>query len=73
MKRVYAVVILVILFAILYQLSPDIGFTDKAILSMLLLSPVLVIYMVFAIVKSGQLSEDTFDERIYDNLNNNEY
>ena len=72
MKRVYAIIILVSLFALLYQLSPYIGFSEKAIFSMFLLSPILMIYMVYAILKSGQPSEYTFDERFYDDLDPND-
>lgn len=66
MKRVRIVVILVTLFAALYHASPFLGFTGDIIIAMFLVSPFLVIYMAFTILKYGKPSEYTFDEKFYD-------
>jgi len=72
MKRVYKVIALVTLFAVVYQLSPYVGFPAGAVFTMFLIAPLLVIYMVYVILKSGTPSGHTFDERFYDDFENSE-
>lgn len=66
MKKVSVVVTLVTLFAVFYNVSPFIGVPDKAILAMFCLSPFLVVYMVYVILKYGKPSGATFDEKFYE-------
>lgn len=66
MKKVEIVIIIVTLYAILFQLTPVIGFPDQVISPMFFLSPFLVIYMVYVILKHGKQSQYTFDEKFYD-------
>ncbi len=68
MKKVSAVISLVILFAVFFQTSPFIGIPGTAIFVMLIISPFLVIYMVYVILKHGKPSGNTFDEKFYDDL-----
>ncbi|MEP6844483.1 MAG: hypothetical protein ABI861_00700 [Panacibacter sp.] len=66
MKRVRWIVLFVSLYAIFYQLTPQLGVTDEIILIMFFISPLLVIWMGYNILKHGKSSEYTFDERFYD-------
>ncbi len=70
MKNVPVVVALVTLFAVFYQLSPYIGIPDAAILLMFMLSPFLVLYMAYVILKYGKPSGHTFEERYYEDAEN---
>ena len=66
MKRVRIVIVLVSLFAVIYHASPFLAFTEGLIISMFLVSPFLVIYMAYTILKYGKPSAYTFDEKFYD-------
>lgn len=66
MKKVRIVITLVTLFAVLYNISPFIGVPGNAIIAMFILSPFLVIYMAYIILKYGKPSGHTFDERFYE-------
>lgn len=66
MKRVRIVIILVSLFAAIYHASPFLNFTDNIIIAMFLLSPFVVIYMTYTVLKYGKPSKYTFDEKFYD-------
>ncbi len=66
MRKVSVVVTIVSLFALFYQLSPFIGVGDDAILFMFSISPVLVVYMAYVILKYGKPSGKTFDEQFYE-------
>ncbi len=68
MKKVTIVVFLVTLYLFFYQGSPFIGIADEAIVAMFILSPFLVIYMVYVVLKYGEPSGSTFDEKFYDDL-----
>lgn len=66
MKKVPVVIGLVTLFAVFYNISPYIGIPADAIVFMYILSPFLVIYMAYVILKYGEPSLHTFDERFYE-------
>jgi len=66
MKKVPLVITLVTAYLIVYQLAPHIGINDNIIIGMFLLSPFMVISMVYVILKYGEPSKHTFDERFYD-------
>ncbi len=66
MKRVPVVITLVTLFAAIYHLGPYMGLPDTAIFTMFLISPFLVLYMAYVILKHGKPSGHTFDERYYE-------
>lgn len=65
MKNVTAVVSLVTLYALLYQSAILMSVTDGLILSLFALSPFLVIYMVYVVLKYGNPVTDTFEDRFY--------
>lgn len=66
MKKVPLVVTLVTAYLVFYQLAPYIGVGENTIILMFLLSPFLVIAMVYVILKYGEPSKFTFDEKFYD-------
>ena len=68
MKKIKIIAAAVTLFLIFFQISPFIGLSDEIIFTMFWLSPFLVIYMVYVILKNGEPSKYTFDERFYDDL-----
>jgi hypothetical protein len=66
MKKLPVIVSLVTLYALFFQLTPYIGMPADIIFGMFLLSPLLVIYMAYAILKYGKPAKYTFEERFYD-------
>jgi len=68
MKNVAAVISFVTLFAIFYAIAPFICVPDEVIFGMFLISPFLVLYMAYVILKHGKPSGYTFEDRYYDDL-----
>jgi len=66
MKKPAVVITFATLFVILFNASPYLGIPDEVIIAMFILSPVVVIYMVYVILKYGKPSQHTFEERFYD-------
>lgn len=66
MKKVEVVVILVTIYAVLFQAAPLLGFPEQLIYAMFFLSPFCILYMVYIVLKFGEPSRHTFDERFYD-------
>lgn len=65
MKNVAAVVSIVTLYALLYQSAILMSLTDGVILSLFAPAPFLVIYMVYVVLKYGNPSADTFEDKFY--------
>jgi hypothetical protein len=68
MKKPAIVIALATLFMAFYNLSPYIGIPDEFIIAMFILSPIILIYMVYVILRFGKPSKYTFEERFYDDL-----
>jgi hypothetical protein len=68
MKKPAIVITLATLYVLLFHSSPLIGIPDEFIIAMFILSPVVVIYMVYVILKYGKPSGHTFEERFYDDF-----
>ncbi len=66
MNRSQVVVIAVTLYAIVFQASPWLGFSEGIIFTMFFLAPFVMIYMVYMVLRFGEPSEHTFEERFYD-------
>ncbi len=66
MRNVPAVVSFVTLYAISFQLAIYFELPENIIFGMFTLSPFLVLYMVYIVLKYGKPSRYTFDERFYD-------
>jgi len=68
MKKEQIAVIFVTLYLLLFQSAPYVGMPDDIIFTMFFLSPFLVIGMVYVVLKYGEPSKDTFDEKFYDDV-----
>lgn len=68
MKKPAIVIALATLFMVFYNLSPYIGIPDEFIIAMFILSPFILIYMAYVILRFGKPSKYTFEERFYDDL-----
>jgi hypothetical protein len=66
MKKIKLPVFLVTALAVIYQLSPHIGFSDALIFILFLILPVAVIWMVYRILKDGTPTTKTWDEYFYE-------
>ena len=66
MKKPAVVITLATLYVLLFHSSPLMGIPDEFIIAMFILSPIVVIYMVYVILKYGKASDHTFEERFYD-------
>ena len=66
MKRLQWIVLIVTLYAIFFQITPYLGISEEIIWFMFFLSPFLVIWMGYNIMKNGKPSRNTFDEYFYD-------
>jgi hypothetical protein len=69
MKKVPVVVSLVTLFAVFFNIAPYIRVPDTFMFLMFFISPFLVGYMAYVILKYGKPSGTTFDEQFYDDVN----
>ena len=68
MKKPAIVIALATLYLIIFQISPYINASEEAIIAMFILSPFIVIYMAYVILKYGKPSGHTFEERFYDDF-----
>jgi hypothetical protein len=66
MKKTGIVITLATLYVLLYHSSPIIGLPDEFIIGMFILSPIVVICMVYVVLKYGKPSDHTFEERFYE-------
>ena len=66
MKKTVIVITLATLYVLLFHSSPLIGIPDEFIIAMFILSPIVVIYMAYVILKYGKPSGHTFEERFYE-------
>ncbi|MCW3091523.1 MAG: hypothetical protein JWP81_2592 [Ferruginibacter sp.] len=68
MKKIKWPVILVTAYAFFYRLAPHLGFPDSVVLSMFVMSPVVVCWLAYKILKDGARCEKTFDEYFYEDV-----
>lgn len=68
MKKIKWPIILVTAFAVCYQFTPYLGFSDKTIFILFMISPIAVLWMAYKILKDGVPSGRTFDDYFYDDL-----
>ena len=66
MKKVPLTINLVTLYAVIFQAAIIIALPLNIIFILFLLAPLPVVYMLYVILKDGQPSTHTFDERFYD-------
>lgn len=68
MKKVPATIAVATAYAAFYQVSPFIGVATGVIIILWLLSPFVVCYMAYVILKYGEPSSHTLEEKFYDDL-----
>ena len=66
MKKTTAVIVFSTLHLIIFQLAPLMRLADEIIIAMFILSPFIVVYMVYIVLKYGKPSQHTFDEKFYE-------
>ena len=66
MKKPAVIITLATLYLLFFKASPHIGIPDEGIIAMFILSPFIVIYMAYVILKYGKPSKHTFEERFYE-------
>lgn len=66
MEKLKVPVIFVSILVLIYAVSPQIGFSDTAVILFSLLLPVPVIWMVYRILKDGTPSSKTWEEHFYE-------
>ena len=66
MKKTVIVITLATLYVLMFHSSPLMGIPDEFIIAMFILSPIVVIYMAYVILKYGKPSGHTFEERFYE-------
>jgi hypothetical protein len=72
MKRPAIIISVATLYLVFFYLSPHIGIPEEAIIAMFILSPFLVIYMAYVILRYGKPSKYTFDEKFYEDYDHKE-
>ena len=68
MKKPAVVIALATFFMVIYNLSPYLGIPDEFIIAMFIVSPIVLVYMAYVIMKFGKPSKHTFDEKFYDDV-----
>ena len=68
MKKPGIVILAVTLFAIIYNASAYLNVTESIILLMFSISPFMVIYMAYVVLRYGKPSGNSFEEKFYDDV-----
>lgn len=66
MKQLKVPVIFVSTLVLIYAVSPQLGFSDRAVLFFFLLLPPATIWMLYRILKDGIPSGKTWEEHFYE-------
>ena len=66
MKKPAVIISLATFYLLFFKASPHIGIPDEGIIAMFILSPFIVIYMAYVILRYGKPSKHTFEERFYE-------
>ena len=67
-KKVPASIAVATAYAAFYQVAPFVGIATGVIIALFVLSPFVVCSMAYVIVKYGEPSSHTFEEKFYDDL-----
>jgi hypothetical protein len=68
MKKVQIAATFVTIYLVFFQSAPYVDIPADIIVTMFFLSPFLVIGMVYTVLKYGEPSKDTFEEKFYDDF-----
>lgn len=67
-KKVPAAIAVATAYVAFYHISPHIGVASSVTIALFFLSPFVVGYMAYVILKHGEPSPHTFEEKFYDDL-----
>lgn len=67
-KKVPATIAVATAYVAFYHISPHIGVASSVIVALFFLSPFVVGYMAYVILKQGEPSQHTFEEKFYDDV-----
>ena len=68
MKRPAVIIFLATLYLLFFHASPHLNVPNWVIIALFILSPIIVIYLAYVILKYGKPSKYTFEERFYDDF-----
>ena len=68
MKRSVIVITLATLYVLLFRSSPLMGIPDEFIIATFILSPIVLIYRVYVVLKDRKPWGHTFEERFYEDF-----
>ncbi|KAA9038204.1 hypothetical protein FW778_15765 [Ginsengibacter hankyongi] len=68
MKKVWFVIAIASLYALAFQAAIFTGISDQIIFGMFAFSPFVILYMAYVILKNGEPSPYTFEEKFYDDF-----
>ena len=66
MKRVTIALVVASIYVIVYHASPMVGLPEAFTATLFALSPFCMIYVVYMVLRFGEPSRHTFDQRFYD-------
>ena len=66
MKRPAVIIFIATLYLLFFHASPVLDVPNWVIIALFILSPIVVIYMAYVILKYGKASGHTFEEKFYD-------
>ena len=69
MKRPAVIIFLATLYLLFFNASPHLDVPNWVIITLFILSPFVVIYMVYVVLKYGKPSKYTFEEQFYEDHN----
>ncbi|HMK17664.1 MAG TPA: hypothetical protein VK492_05695 [Chitinophagaceae bacterium] len=69
MKRPAVIIFLATLYLLFFNASPHLDVPNWVIITLFILSPIVVSYMAYVILKSSKSSKYTFEERFYEHHN----
>lgn len=68
MKKPAIIIGFATVFMLFYNMAPYIAIPDAIIIGMFILSPFVIIYMAYVIIRYGKPSRHSFEEKFYDDL-----
>ena len=71
MKKPAVIITIATLYLFFFHLSPYLNVPDEVIVTLFILAPFLIVYMVYVVLRFGEPSKHTFEERFYDDLDYN--
>lgn len=68
MQKIRNTILGVTLFMVCYQFLPFAGVSDRLILGLFLISPFIMIWMVYKVLKQGKATDKTWEDYFYEDF-----